>query len=1093
MYQPGYQSTPRGGDAQARRHALQIKFLLEKELESCICGTSLPTICKYSDSLFNKWYRSFSFDMAEPEFLIEESNRSSLGESDVVRFNNAQVLENRFNCEESIALQAAFIELMTGGEEMVSLRVDGDVAVVKIDNPGAKVSCTGSSALQENTLNATVSRQLMQAMERIENDEGIRSAVLISGKPNSFIAGADIGMLVRVKNAAEAQQISSEAQRGFARIERSKKPVVAAIMGTCMGGGLELAMACHYRIAVNSPKTRLALPEVMLGLLPGAGGTQRLPKLVSITNALDMMLTGKTVRPQKAKAIGLVDHVVQPIGMGLKPADENNLDYLQKAYDAHLSTLQIAVDVARGLSSGKLKFERKRPPLERVTNYFLTRRPLLDSVVLKMARNKASVALLYHRFCSCERKSWLLLFASRFQVMKQTAGNYPAPLKILDVVKEGLSTSGTEGYDAESKAFGELSQTTQCNALIGVFHGSNDCKKDKYGPARKTEKLAVIGAGLMGAGIANVSIDKGIRTVLVDMHDAGLSRGMNQIYSQLNGSVKKKKITPMQKDNYMANLKPSLSYDALRDCDVAIEAVFEEIALKHKIVKQKRANRQNALIGMKLQLEEVVPSHCVIASNTSALPISEIASVSKRPEQVIGMHYFSPVEKMQLLEVITTNKTSKETLAVAAQLGLAQKKLIVVVKIVPQGTNRKEGVGSVRDIFNSSCFVRANRQNALIGMKLQLEEVVPSHCVIASNTSALPISEIASVSKRPEQVIGMHYFSPVEKMQLLEVITTNKTSKETLAVAAQLGLAQKKLIVVVKDCPGFFVVRCLCPMMSEVVRLLQEGVQPQALDELTKAYGFPVGAATLADEVGLDVAEHVAQFLGKALGPRVGGASVDLLSEMVSSGFKGRKSGKGYYLYGKNKFTLKSGKRINEAAMKIIAKHHVNAPAAVRMDHSDSVQLLCRSERRFRKALAPTCTTDDAYPAEWSGTEDRQLRVLSRFVNEAAICLEEGVIQSPTAGDIASVFGIGFPPFWGLVVDLERYMRRMNTAGDIASVFGIGFPPFWGGPFRFVDLFGAEKLVSSMSRYADAYSEEQFQPAQILIDHAKNSKKFHRI
>uniref|UniRef100_F1KS22 Trifunctional enzyme subunit alpha, mitochondrial n=1 Tax=Ascaris suum TaxID=6253 RepID=F1KS22_ASCSU len=730
--------------------------------------------------------------------------------------------------------------------EMVSLRVDGDVAVVKIDNPGAK----------ENTLNATVSRQLMQAMERIENDEGIRSAVLISGKPNSFIAGADIGMLVRVKNAAEAQQISSEAQRGFARIERSKKPVVAAIMGTCMGGGLELAMACHYRIAVNSPKTRLALPEVMLGLLPGAGGTQRLPKLVSITNALDMMLTGKTVRPQKAKAIGLVDHVVQPIGMGLKPADENNLDYLQK----------IAVDVARGLSSGKLKFERKRPPLERVTNYFLTRRPLLDSVVLKMARNK---------------------------VMKQTAGNYPAPLKILDVVKEGLSTSGTEGYDAESKAFGELSQTTQCNALIGVFHGSSDCKKDKYGPARKTEKLAVIGAGLMGAGIANVSIDKGIRTVLVDMHDAGLSRGMNQIYSQLNGSVKKKKITPMQKDNYMANLKPSLSYDALRDCDVAIEAVFEEIALKHKIVKQ-------------------------------------------------------------------------------------------------------------------------------------LEEVVPSHCVIASNTSALPISEIASVSKRPEQVIGMHYFSPVEKMQLLEVITTNKTSKETLAVAAQLGLAQKKLVVVVKDCPGFFVVRCLCPMMSEVVRLLQEGVQPQALDELTKAYGFPVGAATLADEVGLDVAEHVAQFLGKALGPRVGGASVDLLSEMVSSGFKGRKSGKGYYLYGKNKFTLKSGKRINEAAMKIIAKHHVNAPAAV------------------------------------SGTEDRQLRVLSRFVNEAAICLEEGVIQSP-------------------------------TAGDIASVFGIGFPPFWGGPFRFVDLFGAEKLVSSMSRYADAYSEEQFQPAQILIDHAKNSKKFHRI
>ncbi|VDM41177.1 unnamed protein product [Toxocara canis] len=729
-------------------------------------------------------------------------------------------------------------------EEAVSLHVDNDVAIVRIDSPGVK----------ENTLNATVSRQLMRVMERIESDEGIRSAVLISGKPNSFVAGADIGMLVRVKSAEEAQQISSEAQRGFTRIEKSKKPIVAAIMGTCMGGGLELAMACHYRVAVNSPKTQLALPEVMLGLLPGAGGTQRLPKLVSITNALDMMLTGKTVRPQKAKSIGLVDHVIQPPGMGLKPTDENNLDYLQK----------VAVDIAKSLSSGKLKLERKRPLAERITNYFLTRRPLLDSVVLKMARDK---------------------------IMKQTAGNYPAPLKILEVVKEGLSTSGTEGYDAESKAFGELSQTTQCKALIGVFHGSNDCKKNKYGPARKTERLAVIGAGLMGAGIANVSIDKGIRTVLIDMHEAGLSRGMNQIYSQLNTSVKKKKFSPTKRDNYMANLKPSLSYDQLRDCDVAIEAVFEELALKHKIIKQ-------------------------------------------------------------------------------------------------------------------------------------LEAVVPSHCVIASNTSALPISEIASVSKKPEQIIGMHYFSPVDKMQLLEVITTDKTSKETLAIAAQLGLAQKKLVVVVKDCPGFFVVRCLCPMMSEVVRLLQEGVEPQTLDKLTTAYGFPVGAATLADEVGLDVAEHVAQFLGKALGARVGGSSVDLLTEMVSLGFKGRKSGKGFYLYEKKKFMLKDGKRVNESAMKIIAKHHATGPAAV------------------------------------SGTEDRQLRVLSRYVNEAAICLQEGVIQSP-------------------------------TAGDIASVFGIGFPPFWGGPFRFVDLFGAEKLVNAMSRYADAYSEEQFQPAQILIDHAKSKKKFY--
>lgn len=725
-------------------------------------------------------------------------------------------------------------------KETVTLTVQGDVAVIKINNTDAK----------ENALNEAVSRDLLRAVERVENDEGIRSAVLMSGKANSFVAGADINMLSKVKSAEEAEKISVEAQRWFSRIEKSKKPFVAAIMGTCMGGGLELALACHYRIAVNTPKTSLALPEVMLGLLPGAGGTQRLPKLVSITNALDMMLTGKTLKAPKAKKIGLIDRVVQPLGIGIKPADENNLDYLQK----------VAVEAAKGLSSGALKIDRTRPLVERVLNYFLVRPPLLDSVVLRMARDK---------------------------VMKQTAGNYPAPLKILEVVKAGLSSSGNAGYDQESKAFGELAQTKQSAALIGIFNGSTECKKNKWGSARKTENLAVIGAGLMGAGIANVSIDKGIRTVLIDMHDEGLARGENQIYAQLNGAFKKKKITALQRDNALSLLKPTTSYDELHNCDVAIEAVFEEIGLKHKIVER-------------------------------------------------------------------------------------------------------------------------------------LESVVPSHCVIASNTSALPIAKIASVSKNPERIIGMHYFSPVDKMQLLEVITHEKTSKETLAVAAQLGLAQKKLVVVVKDCPGFFVVRCLAPMMSEVCRLLQEGVSPKELDELTKAYGFPVGAATLADEVGLDVAEHVAVFLGEALGPRVGGGSVDLLSEMVSSGFKGRKTGKGYYVYGKGK----RGKKVNESATKILSKHNLSAPAAV------------------------------------SGKEDRQLRIVSRFVNEAVICLQESIIASP-------------------------------SDGDVASVFGVGFPPFWGGPFRFVDLYGADKLVANMARYAEAYSSEQFKPAQMLVDHAKSGKKFY--
>ncbi|VDN17593.1 unnamed protein product [Gongylonema pulchrum] len=529
------------------------------------------------------------------------------------------------------------------------------------------------------------------------------------------------------------------------------------------------------------------LEKVKLGLLPGAGGTQRLPKLVPITEALSMMLTGKVLPPVKAKKIGLIDRVVQPIGPGLRSIEENNYYYLEK----------VAVEAARQLSAGALKADRKGSYWKQAMNLLLTKTPLLKSVILKKAREN---------------------------VMKMTSGNYPAPLRILDVVETGLTRGPDQGYLEESL-------------------------------------LAVIGAGLMGSGIANVSIDKGIQTYLVDMNDIAIARGQNHIHKHYDGLVKRRRITDYQRHKFMANLKPTFSYSDLRDCDA-------------------------------------------------------------------------------------------------------------------------------------------------------LESVVPEHCIIASNTSALPITQIASVSTRPERIIGMHYFSPVEKMELLEVITTKKTSKETIAKAAQLGLAQNKLVVIVKDCPGFFVVRCLAPMMSEAGRLLQEGVSPEELDKITKDYGFPVGAATLMDEVGLDVSQHVAEFLGQ---------------EMVASGFKGRKSGKGYFIYGgSTKFGSLFGKKkkVNEAAARILQKHRLNP--VVNM----------------------------------SSTADRQLRILCRYVNEAALCLEEGVISSP-------------------------------LDGDTASVFGIGFPPFWGGPFRFIDLYGADKLVRDMSGYAEAYSSEQFAPAQIIRDHAKQHVNFY--
>jgi 3-hydroxyacyl-CoA dehydrogenase/enoyl-CoA hydratase/3-hydroxybutyryl-CoA epimerase len=707
----------------------------------------------------------------------------------------------------------------------IRLEHEDGIAIVTLDLPGEPV----------NKITAALRGEFAELFGRIDGDPMVKGVVIISGKPDTWIAGADIEEFLTLGSANDAEALSRGGQALLARLETLRVPVVAAIHGACLGGGLEAALACRYRVATDHPKTVLALPEVQLGILPGAGGTQRLPRLVGLQRALDMILTGKNVRAKKAYQMGLVDELVHPAILR-----------------------DIAVDRARKLAAGTL--QARRSPKDRgATGALLEDNPFGRSIVFRKAREG---------------------------VMSKTGGHYPAPLAVLSAVQAGYDRGSEAGYREESHSFGELTMSDVARQLMFLFFATTALKKDPgvEGPApdpHDVQTLGVIGAGFMGAGIASVAVQQGTMVRLKDTDLARVGRGIASVSEVLKERLTKKQITRLQYDDQLLLAGGTAEYTGFGRAALVIEAVFEDLALKHTV------------------LQEVEP--------------------------------------------------------------------------------------------------------------LLLESAV-----YASNTSTIPISRIADAAARPNRVLGMHFFSPVHKMPLLEVIVTPETDPDATVTAVAYGKRLGKTVIVVNDSPGFYTTRALSSYMNEAGRLLDEGASIDAIDSALTGFGFPVGPITLLDEVGIDVGGKVGLVLSEAFGARM--SPSESLRRIVESGRTGRKGRKGFYQY-------------DEAGQKGI------------VDPTVYELLPGGAERRELDA------------------RDVQRRCVLAMVNEAALCLEEGVLRSP-------------------------------RDGDVGAVFGIGFPPFRGGPFRYVDTLGASAVVSELDQLNERFPG-RFEPASLLVEQARAQRRFY--
>ena len=694
------------------------------------------------------------------------------------------------------------------GQAIQCRTLENNIVELIFDAQGESVNKFDQSSLAE----------LREVVKLLETDKSASGLLVTSGK-DVFIVGADINEFLKGFQAPQDELVQwvRDAQQVFVDLENLKYPSVCAINGYALGGGFEFGLACTYRVA--STKAKVGLPEVKLGLLPGFGGTSRLPRLVGADNALEWIAGGAENTPEKAQEIGAVDAVVEP-------------DILREA----------ALDLLARASSGELDWQAKRKEKKEA---------------LKLNENE----------------TMMTFETARAFIARKAGPNYPAPLTIVGVMQSGARFNLDGALEIEAEGFAELAKSQEASALIGLFLGDQLLKKKAKSSKKMAEpvnRAAVLGAGIMGGGVAYQSSYKGIPIAMKDIAQSQLDLGMREATTIMQKRVDRGRMESQKMAEVLTGITPTLSYENLADADLIVEAVVEKESVKKIVLAE---------------TEDIIRENAILTSNTSTISISKLAKDLKRPKQFCGMHFFNPVHRMPLVEVIRGEKSSESTIAT------------------------------------------------------------------------------------------------------------------TVAYAAAMG----KSPIVVNDCPGFLINRVLFPYFAGFSGLINDGVGFEHIDKVMEKFGWPMGPAFLLDVVCIDTAFHAGGVMAEGFPDRMSQDVQTIISKMFEQEWFGQKNEKGFYIHTKDK----KGKPKKEANPEI----------------DDFLRYL------------------EVGSGEGISDEDIIDRMMLPMLMESSRCLEDKIVQTPVEVDMGVIYGLGFPPFrggifrWADSVGLSDLLQSAEKRRSLGKVY----------------------------------------------------------